>query len=284
MPAPRDNAARLRILRTVHADQKEFARLSHARASQGRKTSPWTRSDAAADASPLERLATLADEAAARFALELSDMHATLLAMTACCEQSLKRLSDVRWVTFDSAASLVNEAIAARDRERTRGEQLAADLNAATRALADARQECRLAREQAEQVAARAREAAAAEYRDELAAARQLAEKATAAEARLNEELTAVRVRNQEIVDAQMLRLAQFRRELELASAGSGRARANAAVSASPFLLPDPPVEGSKAPERSADLERNQQPPEFDAIEAVLAGSPPVAAWQGLDG
>jgi hypothetical protein len=85
-----------------------------------------------------------------------------------------------------------------------------------------------------------------------------------------------------------MLRLAQFRRELELASAGSGRARANAAASASPFLLPDPPVdasvEGPRAPERSADLERNQQPPEFDAIEAVLAGSPPVAAWQGLDG
>jgi hypothetical protein len=282
------------MLRTVHADQQEFARLS-----QGRKKSPWTHADGTAEtpqqeqratpgaeaapgAAALQQLATLRDEATARFALELSDMHATLLAMTACCEQSLNRLRDVRWVTFDAASSLVNELAAARERERARADQLSGDLSAATRELADARQECLVASEKAEAAAARAREATEAECRDELAAARQLAENSAAAEARLREELVAVRTRNQEIIDAQMLRLVEFKRELELASAESGRARANVAA-ASPFLLPEPPAEAPREVLRSTDPDRNQQPPEFDAIEAVLAGSPPVAAWQGLD-
>jgi hypothetical protein len=265
------------MLRTVGADQREFARLS-----QGRKTSPWGCTEGAPDAAPLEQLASLRDEAAARFELELSDMHATLLAMTACCEQSLNRLRDVRWVTFEAASTLVNELAAARDRERARADQLSGDLNASTRELAEARDECRLAQEHADETAARAREAAAAECSHELAAAREVANKATAAEARLHEELVAVRTRNQEIIDAQMLRLAEFKRELELAAAESGRARANAA-NASPFLLPDPPAEPQREVLRRADVERNRQPPEFDAIAAVLAGSPPVAAWQGPD-
>jgi hypothetical protein len=265
------------MLRTVHPEQQEFARLS-----QQRKKSPWTRAEATSDAPPVEQLAARRDEAAARFALELSDMQATLLAMTACCEQSLNRLRDVRWVTFEAASSLVNELAAARDRERARAEQLSQNLNATTRELAEARQECRLAREHAEATAAGARDVAAAECREELAAAREKAENAAAAEARLRDELIAVRTRNQDIIDAQMLRLAEFKRELELASAESGRARATTAA-ASPFLLPDPPAETPRELLRNADLDRNRQPPEFDAIEAVLAGSPPVAAWQGLD-
>jgi hypothetical protein len=263
-------------LRAVHADEQEFVRLS-----QARRKSPWTHARPAAVAPHFDRLATVRDEAAARFALELSDMHATLLAMTACCEQSLKRLRDVRWVTFDAASTLVNELAEARDHESARAEQLSSDLNAATRELAQAREERRIAIEKSEEVAARAREAAAAECREELATARQRAETATAAEARLREELVAVRTRNQEIIDAQMLRLVEFKRELELASSENGRNRANAARP-SPFMLPDP-SETPREPGRAADLERNQQPPEFDAIEAVLAGSPPVAAWQGLD-
>jgi hypothetical protein len=279
MPAPRDNAARVRILRAVGADQQEFGRLS-----QQRRKSPWARAEAerGSDRAPAERLAALRDEAAARFELELSDMHATLVAMTACCEQSLSRLRDARWVSFEAASTLVNDLSAACDRERARAEQLSADLHSTTRELEEVRQECRVAREQAEESAARAREAAAAALREELAAARGIAEGATAAEARLREELVAVRTRNQEIIDAQMLRLAEFKRELELASAESGRGRPPAADSA-PFLLPDPPVQSALEALRNTNLERNQGTPQFDAIEAVLAGSPPVAGWQGLD-
>jgi hypothetical protein len=277
MPASHDNAGGPRLLREVHADQQEFARLSEAR-----KKSPWTRAELAPAAPHLERLATVRDEAAGRFALELNDMHATLLAMTACCEQSLNRLRDVQWVTFDAASTLVNELAAARDRERARADQLSGDLTVATRELEEVREQLRIASDKTEEAAARAREAAAAECREELVAAREVAEKATAAEARLRDELVAVRTRNQEIIDAQMLRLVEFKRELELASSETGRHR-SVAASASPFLLPDPPVQNPREPGRSADVERNQQPPEFDAIEAVLAGSPPVAAWQGLD-
>jgi len=280
MPAPRDNAARVRMLRIVDADHHEFGRLS-----QQRKTSPWTRVKAAdhtSDTPSVERLATLRDEVTARFELELNDMRATLLAMTSCCEQSLNRLRDVRFVTFEAASSLVSELAAARDRERLRAEQLSTDLTAAAHELAAARQECQLAREKTEDAVARAREAEAEECRQELASARQLAENAAAAESRLREELVAVRTRNQEIIDAQMLRLVEFKRELELASAESGRARANA-VSASPVLISEPSAQSLREVSRAADLERNRRPPEFGAIEAVLAGNPPAAAWQGLD-
>jgi hypothetical protein len=103
---------------------------------------------------------------------------------------------------------------------------------------------------------------------------------AVSAEARVREELTALQTRNQEVVDAQMLRFAELKRELELASADTERSRAVAATASkpAPVKAPDP------SPNADVILEpepnRHHLAPLFSAIDAALAESPPVPVWE----
>jgi len=250
-------------------------------------------------ANALDVLARMQGKAIERFELELSDLRTTMMAMATCCEQSLSRLRDARWISFDAASRIVTDLSEAAETERSRASWLAGELDAAKRQVDDVRAECRSEvdaarrelddlRTQCEVEVAVAREAAI-RYRDdtaaacarELNAARELATSAMEAEARVREELTAMQARNQEIVDAQMLRLVELKRELERASAQADRARAAGDAAnreAVAKLAQRVPAEQPRPVETS----RNQLTPEFDAIEAVLAGSPPVTAWERI--
>jgi len=247
----------------------------------------------------LDVLARMQGKAVERFELELSDLRTTMMAMATCCEQSLSRLRDARWISFDAASRIVMDLAETAETERSRATWLAGELDSAKRELDEVQGECRSevdaarrelddVRTQCEVEVAVAREAAI-RYRDdtaaacarELNAARELATSAMEAEARVREELTAMQMRNQEIVDAQMLRLVELKRELERASAEADRARAAADVAnreAVAKLAQRVPAEHA----RPAETSRNQLTPEFDAIEAVLAGSPPVPAWERI--
>lgn len=102
-----------------------------------------------------------------------------------------------------------------------------------------------------------------------------------------------MQARNQEIVDTQMLRLVELKRELEVASAEADRARVAAETAnreavaklgqrveqQQPRPQPVQPEQPRPQPVRR-DPTLNDIDPEFAAIEAVLAGSPPVPAWE----
>jgi hypothetical protein len=100
------------------------------------------------------------------------------------------------------------------------------------------------------------------------------------AEAKARQELTAMQARNQQIVDAQMLRLVELKRDLEAASVQSERSRV-AAESANREAVAK--LAQRVAPEqRHHDPSRHDLTPEFAAIEAALADSPPVPAWERI--
>lgn len=255
-------------------------------------------------------LTKMQSKATERFELELSDLRTTMMAMAACSEQSLARLRDARWIPFDAASRLVTDLLEATEVERSRASQLSEDLEAAKRELDEVRAACRTeieaakheldkVRTQCEMEIAVARKASL-HYRDEteaftreLNAANELAALAKEAEARVRGELNAMLTRNQEIVDAQSLRLVELKRELESASAEADRARAAAesanreavaklaqrAVHEQPRVVESQPRVVESQP-RPVEPNRNLLTPQFDAIEAVLAGSPPVAAWE----
>jgi hypothetical protein len=268
-----------RVLEYLRDDPAELRRrLERRRSSRSGNTT-------AERAEPVDRLAELRQAAVERFDLELRDMRATMLAMAACCEQSLERVRDAKWVSYDAVSHLVTELGAETASERARAAKLGDELEAARRELESARGELEASRREVEELRAdrekaieAARDAAIAELNAQLTAAREQAEAAVAAEARVREELTAVRTRNQEIVDAQMLRLLEFKRELEIASVQTGRVRAPQEQDEPMTAAPTAHVAASRPPLRSEPA-RNDETPEFAAIEAVLAGSPPVAAW-----
>jgi len=254
-------------------------------------------------AAAVDLLTKMQSKAIERFELELSDMRTTMMAMATCCEQSLARLRDARWISFDAASRLVTDLSEAAEAERSRASHLSEDLEAAKRELDEVRAECRTeigavkheldnVRTQCEMEIAVARKAAI-HYRDETAAftrelnsAHELAALAKDAEERVREELNAMQARNQEIVDAQTLRLVELKRELERASAEADRARAAAGLvncEAGAKLPQRAVLEQPRAVEsqpRPVEANRNLLTPQFEAIEAVLAGSPPVAAWE----
>jgi len=154
----------------------------------------------------VDLLTKMQSKATERFELELNDLRATMMLIATCCEQSLTRLRDTRWISFDAASRLVTELSEAAEAERSRASQLSDDLEAVKREL-----ECAYAE------AARLRAAAELANRDVVA------------------------------------KLAQ-RAVLEQPRAGQSQPR---------------PVEAN----------RNHLAPQFEAIEAVLAGSPPIATW-----
>jgi hypothetical protein len=271
----------------------------------------------------LDLLATMQSEAIAPFEVELSDLRTTMMAMATSCEKSLTRLRGARWISFDDASRMVAQWRDAAESERSRAELLAADLEAVKHELDDVRAEYRTkivaakdeideVRTQCEVEIAIAREAAkshrddrAAAHTRELNAARELARSAMNAEANVRERLAAIEARNQEIADAQMLRLVELQRELERVWAEADRARTaaekvnrEAAVNLGQPLAPKQsaaaesqprPVGQPPAPKQSTAAESQPRPveakpnhltPEFDLIDAVVAGSPPIPLWE----
>lgn len=172
-------------------------------------------------------------------------------------------------------SSMIADLTATADRERAQAATLAAELDAARRELDDVRHECRLEIEDIDKRSVRYCEETAARYAQELSAARERAQSAVAAEASAREQLAALQARNQEIADAQMLRIVELKRQLDLA---------NATAAATPSEAPVEPARRPVRPDVTRhDPNRHRRPPEFAAIEAALAGSPPVAAaWERI--
>jgi DNA repair exonuclease SbcCD ATPase subunit len=229
---------------------------------------------------PLQQLAKMQNKAVDRFELELGDLRTSMTAMAACCEESLARLRDARWVPYDAVSRLVTELTETVESERANSARLSSELQSAKRAVEEFRAECRAELASARAAALRYREEAAASFAQELNSARELAMAAMEAEARARQELTAMQARNQEIVDAQMLRLVELKRDLETASAQAENARTVAETAnreAVAKLAQRVVTEPARHDANRADLT-----PEFAAIEAVLAGSPPVPAWERI--
>jgi len=239
-----------------------------------------------------QALAKLQTKAADRFELELGDLRTSMMAMVGCCEESLARLRDARWLPYDGVARIVTELTEAVEAERVRSAQLAQELETTKRSMEEFRAECRAELDSARTAALRYRDETAASFVQELNAARELAVTAMDAEAKARQELTALQARNQEIVDAQMLRLVELKRDLEAASVQAERSRvasesanreavAKLAQRVAPEARPVAPEPRHVASEpRPYDPNRHDTAPEFAAIEAALADSPPVPAWE----
>jgi hypothetical protein len=233
------------------------------------------------DQRSIDLVAALQRQAADLFDRELSSVRSAV----ALCEQSLDRFSENQWVPLDAVSRLAEELKTAAGRERTRADNLAAELEAARHDVQAAHAQFQVAINAAKEAAAREREEAAAAFARELNAARELARSIAAKESQVRQDLEAVRVRSQEIVDAQMLQLIEFKRELEQASATAERARgeAEAAKKEAASRPAAAPTSITKVMPQIAQ-NRNQRAPEFAAIEAVLAGSPPVGVWRRAGG
>jgi hypothetical protein len=221
-------------------------------------------------------LATLQSQSA-RFDRELADVRS---AISECYERSIGRLSDARWVPLDEVTRIVDELNGAVALEQARAMSLAADLEAARCEVENVRALCEVAVHSANEAAAREREEAEKFSRD-LSAALEAARASAATELQLRQELRAVQVRSQEIVDGQMLQLVEFKRELEQASAEADRARAQVESVRKENVRRLAQVQPISAKVEAA---RKDRVPEFAAIEAVLAGSPPVGTWQRAGG
>jgi hypothetical protein len=207
----------------------------------------------------LDLIAKMQRQAIERFESEMTEMRTAMNAMAAQWEQSLARLRDDRWVPFDAVSELVGDLAAAADVERSRAAHLSEELETAKRDFEGLRAatlaELQVARE------------AAVRYRDDVAAS-------------YSRELKAVQARNQEIVDAQMLRLVELTRELEAASAAAEQVRTVGEATNREVV--------AKLSQKVVLAEINLEPvpsrhhlvPSFSAIDSALADSPPVPAWE----
>jgi hypothetical protein len=227
--------------------------------------------------SSVATLPTLQREATERFARELDDVRA---AMAASCEQAVGRLLDTRWVPLEAVTQLVDDLTAVATRERERAANLAAVLESTKRDAEAIREQSRAAVNAAQETAARERVEYVASLIRELDTARETATSAAASEAQLREELAAVRARCQDIVDAQTLQLTEFKRGLEQASAEACRARAEAEAAKKEASTRPAQVTALVKSRPQAKPGQNDSAPQFDAIEAVLAQSPPLGAKQ----
>ena len=178
-------------------------------------------------AAAVDPLTEMQSKAIERFELELSDLRTTMMTMATCCEQSLARLRDARWISFDAASRLVTDLSEAAEAERSRASNLSGDLDAAKRELDEVRAECRTemgppstsstmcaptvkwrsrSPERPLSISVtRPRLIPATERRSR---ARGLGE---GCRGQVREELNAMQARNQEIVDAQTLRLVELK-------------------------------------------------------------------------
>jgi len=261
----------------------------------------------------LEALAKIQNQTLERCELELNDVRAAMMAVNARCEQSITTMREARLVPFGAVSELVTALCAAADAERQRAATTKDELEAVRRELEDVRADARAQIAAAHEAAARHREETVASCLRELNAARDMAMSAMSAESRVREELTALQTRNQEIVDAQMIRVAELKRELESASAEAERAHA-AAETASRHVVVQPVAKPAAAPvmkataaptakpatppvvkptsaapvaqSESEDIILEPEPsrhhlaPLFSAIDAALAENPPVPVWE----
>ena len=221
-------------------------------------------------------LATLQPEAIERFERELDEVRS---AAAACYEQALGRLREVRWVPLDAVSTLIGELSSMIDSERERSTTLASDLEAARREVEAIRAQCHESVHAAREAALRERNDAVVGFARELRAARELARAAAAAEVQAREELAAVQTRSQETIDRQMLELIALKRESDEASVEVARLRAEAEQGQRTVARPAEPATNRVLPTPQDDVPPNERTPEFAAIEAVLAGSPPLGAW-----
>jgi hypothetical protein len=221
-------------------------------------------------------LATLPAEAAERFSRELDAVEA---AAAARYEQALGRLREGRWVPLDSVSRLIDELSGVIDIERARVAALAGDLEAAKREAEAILVQCDAAVRAAREAAARELNDAVIGFARTLRAARELAREAALAEARVREELAAVQTRAQETIDRQRLELIALKQESEEAAAAA-RTRAEPEPTGKTAARPAQRLTIVVPPSSLSDKSRHERTPEFAAIEAVLAGSPPLGTWQ----
>jgi vacuolar-type H+-ATPase subunit H len=225
----------------------------------------------------LERLEAIRTEASDRLTRDLTNVRSALTA----CYDAVARLDETQWVPFDLVSRLVQELSASASAERERANGLAAALEAAKHDAVRAQSETQRAIEAAREEAARERKEIVNRAERELLETRKQMQAAVSAESRLQSDLGATRDRFQQIVEAQMLQLMTFRKEIEQATPKGDRPRPVTLVPAAREPAPPPKPPEATVASIGARIERRRgtEAPAFDAIEAVLADSPPLGRW-----
>jgi hypothetical protein len=213
---------------------------------------------------PRHLLTTLTTDSTERLAHNLEAVGAEL---SACYERALGRLRQEQWVPLDAVKALVDELSAAEAAARGRAAMLTAELDAARAEIETARAQSQAALA-AQAAAGREHQQAKARFTAELTSAREALKAAAAVEAALRSELSAVRNRCQQIVESHMLQLVEFNRELERGAPHTTRREE----------APRPVPAAATPPRSAAPSERAGRAEilRFEAIEAALAGSPPL--------
>jgi len=227
----------------------------------------------------VDPLTAIRTEAGDRLAREL---HNVRIALTVCYDEAVERLSDNQWVPLDLVTQLVNKLVGETAAERERAAGLGHALAAAKGEVQNIRAECEAVINATQAAAAQERKETAARFAQELNAAREAVKSAAAVESHTRAELSNVRKRCQEIVDAQMLQLVKFKRELEFGEGTPKIDRARPAANAASRDTDPNPTQAATpvATVVGARVERNRNgAPGFDAIEAALAESPPLGKW-----
>jgi len=205
----------------------------------------------------LELLERLRDEASERVGRELDDLRAHLIK---CCEHSIERLRDCGFVSLESVTPVVEAlaGMAASERERanhldnllrateTELEGLRAEHQTLTDSAREADTDCREMATRLERELDHAREAAAKAVDDSVA------------------ELVASRTRFQQVIDAQSLELVRLKRELDQANRGDR-------------IAGRPALDAGRGPLTARERLAETLP--FEAIDAALSATPPVAEW-----
>jgi len=205
----------------------------------------------------LELLERLRDEASERVGRELDDLRAHLIK---CCEHSIERLRDCGFVSLESVTPVVEALAGMAASERERANHLDNLLRATETELEGLRAEHQTLTDSAREADTDCREIATRLER-ELDHAREAAAKAVDDSAA---ELVASRTRFQQVIDAQSLELVRLKRELDQANRGyriAGR----------------PALDAGRGPLTARERLAETLP--FEAIDAALSATPPVAEW-----
>jgi predicted nucleic acid-binding Zn-ribbon protein len=201
----------------------------------------------------LELLDRLRDEASERVGRELDDLRAHLIK---CCEHSIERLRDCGFVSLESVTPVVEALAGMAASERERANHLDNLLRSTETELDGLRAEHQA--RQADTVDCRE---VAIRLERELDQAREAAAKAADDSAA---ELVASRTRFQQVVDTQSLELVRLKRELEQANRGDR-------------LAGRPALDAGRGPLTARERLAETLP--FEAIDAALSATPPVAEW-----
>ena len=205
----------------------------------------------------LELLERLRDEASERVGRELDDLRAHLIK---CCEHSIERLRDCGFVSLESVTPVVEALAGMAASERERANHLDNLLRATETELEELRAEHQTLTDSAREADTHCREIATRLER-ELDHAREAAAKAVDDSAA---ELVASRTRFQQVIDAQSLELVRLKRELDQANRGDR-------------IAGRPALDAGRGPLTARERLAETLP--FEAIDAALSATPPVAEW-----